>query len=116
MTERRDWRPRLWLERAFVAAVGAATLWAAWGFWHDRGLPGRFTQVRLGMDRKSAEAVLGRPDWEGGCASYVAYLPRADCSSELGYSSAFAPIRPAYYILQLNRNGKVIEAEPIFSP
>ncbi|MEA3008328.1 MAG: hypothetical protein QOJ91_20 [Sphingomonadales bacterium] len=68
------------------------------------------------MDREAAQGVLGRPDWKGGCAGHVPYLPRADCSSELGYSSAFAPIRPVYYVLQLDRNGKVIEAEPIFSP
>lgn len=113
MAERRAWRRRRLLESAFVAAVGALMVWAAWGFWHDRRLPGRFTQVRLGMDRQSAEAVLGAPDWEGGCAGRVRYPPREDCSSELGYSSAFAPLRPLYYLVQLDRSGKVIEAEPI---
>lgn len=104
--------PRRWLEIAFLAVVGAGLAYAAWGFRHDRRLPGRFTQVQLGMDRKGVEALLGGPDWEGGCAGYVSYLPRGDCSSELGYSSAFAPIRPVHYIVQLDRNGKVIEAEP----
>jgi hypothetical protein len=113
MAEPRAWRPRRLLEGAFVAAVGALTIWAAWGFWHDRQLPDRFTRVQLGMDRTSAEAVLGAPDWEGGCAGYVRYLPRADCSSELGYASAFAPLRPLYYLVQLDRSGKVIEAEPV---
>lgn len=112
MTEGRPWGTRRWLESAFVVAVAAGMAWAAWGFWNDRRLPERFTQVRLGMDRKAVEALLGAPDWEGGCAGYVRYPPRADCSSELGFSSAFAPLRPVHYIVQLDRSGKVIEAEP----
>jgi len=115
MADRPSWRRRRLLEGAFLAAVGAGIAWAAWGFWHDRRLPGRFTQVQLGMDRESAEAILGTPDWEGGCAGFVRYLPRADCSSELGYASAFAPLRPVYHIVQLDRGGKVIEAEPVQS-
>jgi hypothetical protein len=115
MSERGAWRPRRLLESAFIAAVGAGIVWVAWGFWHDRQLPRHLTEVRLGMDQKAVEAVLGTPDWEGGCAGYVRYLPRADCSTELGYASAFVPLRPAYYIVQLDRSGKAIEAEPVRS-
>lgn len=106
---------RRWLEIAFAAAVGAGLVYAMWGFWHDRRLPDRLTRIRLGMDRKSVETVLGAPDWEGGCAGRIAYPPRADCASELGYSSAFAPIRPLHYLIQLDRSGKVIEAQPLRS-
>jgi hypothetical protein len=106
---------RRWLETAFVAVVGAGMACVAWGFWHDRRLPDRFTRVQLGMDRTQVEAFLGAPDWEGGCAGFVPYPPRAACSSELGYASAFAPLRPIYYIVQLDRGGKVIEAEPLRS-
>ncbi len=113
MAERAAWRPHRLLEGAFVAAVGAGMVWAAWGFWHDRQLPGRFTRIQLGMDRSSAEAILGTPDWEGGCAGRVDYMPRADCASELGYASAFAPLRPVYHIVQLDGSGRVIEAEPV---
>ncbi|HEX8513057.1 MAG TPA: hypothetical protein VF688_08110 [Allosphingosinicella sp.] len=103
------------LERAFVAAVGAGVVWAGWAFWHDRGLLERFTRVHLGMDRQGVVAALGEPDWEGPCTGYVGYLPRAACAQELGYSSAFAPVRPAYYMIQLDRSGRVIEAEPVRS-
>jgi hypothetical protein len=106
---------RRWLERGFVALVGAGLAWAAWGFWHDRQLPGRFVQVRLGMDRSGVETLLGAPRWEGPCSAWVGYLPRADCARELGYSSAFAPLRPDYYMIQLDRGGRVIEAEPVRS-
>lgn len=115
MIEGRSRRPRRWLEGAFLAAVGAGIVWAAWGFWHDNRIPGRFTRVQIGMDRAAVEAILGAPGWEGACADYVDYLPRADCSSELGYSSAFAPLRPDYYVVQLDRSGKAIEAEPVRS-
>lgn len=113
MAERRFWRRRRLLEGAFVALVGAGSLWTVWGLWHDRRLPERFAQVELGMDRSAVEAILGSPSWEGGCAGYVDYLPRAGCSSELGFSSAFAPLRPVHYVVQLDRSGKVIEAEPV---
>ncbi|HET9638224.1 MAG TPA: hypothetical protein VFP12_03370 [Allosphingosinicella sp.] len=107
--------PRRLLEAALVAAVGAGLAYCGWGWWHDRALSGRFTRIQLGMDRKAVEAVLGAPGWEGICTSYVGYLPREDCARELGYSSAFAPLRPLYYMVQLDRSGRVIEAEPIRS-
>ncbi|HEY0130439.1 MAG TPA: hypothetical protein VGB57_03470 [Allosphingosinicella sp.] len=113
MAEAGAWLSRRRLERAFILAVGIAMVWIAWGLWSDRQFPGRFTRLHLGMDRKAAEAILGAPDWEGGCAGSVDYLPRSDCSVELGYASAFAPLRPVYYIVQLDRSGKVIEAEPV---
>lgn len=115
MAERQAWPPRRLIEAGFVAAVGAGLLWTGWGWWNDRQFPERFTRVQLGMDRKSVEAILGSPDWEGICTGYVGYLPRADCALELGYASAFAPVRPVYHMVQLDRNGKVIEAEPVRS-
>ncbi|HEX8481023.1 MAG TPA: hypothetical protein VF650_03885 [Allosphingosinicella sp.] len=113
MAEPGAWTPRRILETALAAAAAALILWCGWGLWHDRRLAERFTRVQLGMDRGGVEAVLGGPAWEGPCTGYVGYLPRADCALELGYSSAFAPIRPAYYMVQLDRRGRVIEAEPI---
>ena len=115
MAEGGEWGSRRWLETAFLIAVGAGILWAAWAFWHDRQFPDRFTRVQLGMDRKSVETLLGTPDWEGACTGNIGYLPRADCARELGYSSAFAPLRPVHYMVQLDRSGKVIEAEPVRS-
>lgn len=109
-------RRRRWLETALVVAVAAGLAWGGWGWWHDRRLPGRFAKVALGMDRTAAVAVMGKPDWEGNCAAYVPYLPREGCARELGYASAFAPLIPSYHIVQLDRSGRVIEAEPIHSP
>ena len=97
----------------FSAAVAAGAAWSGWGVWHDRRLAARFEQVHLGMDRKAVEAVLGGPDWEGGCGGRVPTLPRAECVREIGYASAFAPLIPGYYLIQLDRGGRVIEAEAI---
>ena len=115
MAEGRAWDRRRLLETGFVAAVGAGLAFAAWGYWHDRQFTDRFTRVQLGMNRGGVEAVLGRPDWEGPCTGYVGYLPRADCAVELGYKSAFAPLRPVYHMIQLDGGGRVIEAEPVRS-
>lgn len=115
MAEGRAWDGRRLLETGFVAAVGAGLVFAVWGYWHDSRFLDRFVQVQLGMDRNAVEAALGRPDWEGPCTTYIGYLPRADCAVELGYSSAFAPLRPVYHMVQLDRSGRVIEAEPVGS-
>ncbi|HYE29685.1 MAG TPA: hypothetical protein VEA61_15815 [Allosphingosinicella sp.] len=114
MAERRR---RRWVEAALIAAAAAALAWGGWGTWHDRRLADRFDDIHLGMDRRTAEAVLGGPDWEGGCGlGGVLTLPRADCARELGWSSAFAPFVPTYYVVQLDARGRVIEADPIHSP
>jgi hypothetical protein len=113
MTERPARSPRRLLEAAFVAAVAAGLAWCGWGFWYDRQMPGRLEQVPLGMDRKSAEAILGRPAWEGRCGARIASLPREGCALELGYSSPFALIVPKHYLVQLDRAGRVIEAEVV---
>jgi hypothetical protein len=114
MAEPGAWRPRRPAEYAFVAFILAAAAWCVWGFWHDRRLPDRFERVSLGMDREAVEAVLGAPDWESGCGgAEVITLPRADCALELGYSSAFAPVLPRYWVIQLDRSGRVIEADAL---
>jgi hypothetical protein len=39
-----------------------------------------------------------------------------DCSYELGYRGSFAPAIPSYFVVQLDRQGRVISADPINSP
>jgi hypothetical protein len=111
-------RPRglKWLALALWAAIAAALAWAGWGWWHDRRLPGRFERVALGMDRRAVEALLGDPDRESACGSDRLTLPRAECHRELVYSSAFAPLVPSYYVVQIDRNGRVIEADVLHLP
>lgn len=90
--------------------------WAGWGWWHDRQLPKRFERVGLGMDRGAVEALLGRPGREAACGSDHFTLPRENCRRALVYSSAFAPVVPSYYVVQLDARGRVVEAEAIRSP
>lgn len=116
MAERSSWPVRRILENLLVAAAAAGAAWIGWGLWHDRQLPARFERIHLGMDSGSVEAILGRPDWQGECGRRIPSLPREGCARELGYASAFAPLRPTYYLVQLDGRGRVIEAEAIHSP
>jgi hypothetical protein len=102
-----------WLEYALAAIVAAGIAWVGWGMWHDRRLAERLERIAIGMDGKAAEAALGRPDWTGPCGARIASLPREGCARELGYASAFALVFPKHYLVQLDRNGRVIEAEAI---
>ena len=114
MAERR--RPRRWLEAALIVAVAAGLAWVGWGIWRDRQLAARLPLIPLGMDGKAAEAILGRPDWAGPCGARIATLPREGCVRELGYASAFALLFPKHFLVQLDRHGRVIEAEIIAAP
>jgi hypothetical protein len=111
MADGRAWDARRLLETAFAAIVAAGLIWSARGFWYDRQMPGRLTRIQIGMDRDAAVAILGRPRWEGQCGARVASLPREGCVQELGYSSPFSLIVPKHYLVQLDRNGRVIEVE-----
>lgn len=108
--------PRRLLEYALVAAVVAAVAWGGWGWWHDRQLSARLPLVAIGMDARQAEAILGRPDWTGPCGARIFSLPREGCVRELGYASAFALVVPKHFLIQIDRNGRVIEAEAIGRP
>ncbi len=107
---------RRWVAVAVYAAIAAFLAWAAKGWWHDRRLPERFERVALGMDRGAVEALLGRPDREAACGSGHFTPPRENCRRALVYSSAFAPIVPSHYVIQLDASGRVIEADAIPSP
>ena len=109
-------RRRRWVAAAAYAAIAAFLAWLGWGWWHDRRLPERFERVALGMDRGAVEALLGRPDREAACGAGRLTLPRAECRRELVYASAFAPVVPRYYVVQLDARGRVIEADAIRSP
>jgi hypothetical protein len=105
--------PRRLLENALVAVVAAGLAWSGWGWWRDRQLSARLPLVAIGMDARQAEAILGRPDWTGPCGTRIVSLPREGCVRELGYASAFALIVPKHFLIQIDRNGRVIEAEAI---
>ena len=73
-------------------------------------------RVRTGMSRTEAVAIMGLPSWDGACGTNGISLARDGCASEIGYSSWLAPVLPVYWVVELDRRGRVIEAYILVSP
>ena len=106
-------RPRRWLEYALAAAVAAGIAWGGWGMWRDRQLAERLELIPIGMDGKSAEAILGRPDWTGPCGARIASCP-AKAASRTGYARPSPSFSPTLSLPARATPG--LEAEAIAAP
>lgn len=97
-----------------VCAVVAVTVF--FGNRHDDRLWRDYKVVRPGMSAEQAKAVLGKPSWEGPCASKFPYGLAATCRTELGYRAAFASVNPLYWVVQLDNRNRVVAVDWIGSP
>jgi hypothetical protein len=86
------------------------------GKWHDDRIWRDYVRVRPGMSAAQAETILGSPSWQGKCGTKFPYGQDKNCEMELGYRSAFFPINPLYWVVQLDNGGRVISADWIASP
>jgi hypothetical protein len=96
-----------------LIAVGLLTTTCVAGSVRDTRRQDDARRIQVGMTAKEAEAILGKPSWRGTCG---ARMGSTDCASELGYTSSFAPLLPAYLIVRLNQNGRVIAVDKLTSP
>jgi hypothetical protein len=80
----------------------------------DERLDREYSTVRKGASRSEAIRILGKPSWDGKCGR-VSY-PRTGCVHELGYRSWLAPVKPVYWIVQLDNRDRVISSESAPSP
>lgn len=99
-----------------VFALGLVTVACVAGRQHDHRIWTNADRVRPGMSVTQAKQVLGEPSWHGLCGERFPYGWEKDCSAELGYRSAFAPVLPAYLVVQLDVQGRVISVDVIQSP
>jgi hypothetical protein len=83
---------------------------------HDARLWRDYIQVRPGMTQAQAKAILGDPSWSGRCGAEFPYGYAKDCAAEFGYRSAYAPLNPLYWVVQIDARNRVIEADWIASP
>ena len=100
------------LTALLILAALAAFLYRA-DVRHDR-LENSSARVHLGMSRAQALAVMGTPSWESACGRIAA--PVVGCASEIGYSTWLAPLLPVYWVIQLNRDDRVIFVYGYVSP
>jgi hypothetical protein len=87
------------------------------GVRHDDRLQRDYGNVQVGMSVDAAQHILGKPSWQGQCDGYDhvgGYSP--NCASKLLYRSAFAPLKPVYWVVELDRRGRVISSALEASP
>jgi hypothetical protein len=107
------------MRRNTALSILAVTVLAAScvaGRQHDEHLWANSQRVRPGMSAAQAEQILGSPSWQNGCGAKFPYGWQQNCVAELGYRSAFAPLLPAYLIVQLDNRSRVISVDTIQSP
>jgi len=83
---------------------------------HDERLWREYIRIRPGMTPAQAAAMLGEPSWRGPCGGKFPYSYAKGCTAEFGYRSAFAPLNPLYWVVQIDAEHRVIEADWIASP
>jgi hypothetical protein len=101
---------------ALVAAALAAGVAIHAGNRHDAKLGKDYQLVLPGMSTTQVQTILGQPSWRGECGAGFPYGYGEDCVAELGYRSAFAPIVPRYWVVELDSGERVIRAVEIVSP
>jgi hypothetical protein len=97
-----------------IAAVAAASLL---GLRHDDRLSRDHVKIRTGMSADAASGILGQPSWRGACDGYDhvgGHSP--DCRTKLVYRSAFAPLKPVYWVVELDAHDRVISSGLEASP
>ena len=75
---------------------------------HDTRQGSQFNNVSIGMSKPEVIGFLGAPKFEEPCGTHFG-VPYgvADCSGELIYGSAAAPVIPVYWTIFFDRNDRV---------
>ena len=94
----------------------AGIAFVAGGIYRDDRLWKDYQRIRPGMSASEAEAIMGSPSWRGHCDSRHLSPSFPNCRSELGYRSWFAPLKPLYWVVQLDGTGHVVSSDYIASP
>ena len=68
------------------------------------------------MSAAQVKQILGEPAWQGRCGLRFPYGWSDTCAAELGYASAFAPLLPAYVVVELDPRMRVISVDQIQTP
>ena len=108
----------MWLTKTSIA-VGVVLVMAlplAMGAWRDHRLANAYSRVQPGMSESHARGILGWPAWRGQCGDQLTQGYSDDCMVELVYGSSFAPLIPEYFVVELDRRGRVISVTRIVSP
>lgn len=82
----------------------------------DERLSRDYSSVRKGASKAEAIHILGKPSWDGKCGSYGVSSPSTVCVHELGYRSWLAPLKPLYWIVELDARDRVISSDFEASP
>lgn len=98
---------------AIVLVIGGA---AYAGNRHDERMWRDYKRVRPGMTIGQAEAILGKPSWQDRCGAKFPYGHDKSCVTQLGYPSAFVPLNPLFWVVEVDARPRVISSDWIASP
>jgi hypothetical protein len=77
---------------------------------------GGFDKVAIGARRAEVVRNLGSPDEVEPCGTLYGGPPNAACAKELRYSHTFAPWIPHYWIIELDKDDRVVDKQELDSP
>lgn len=86
------------------------------GIYRDRHLDDNYDRVRSGMSVQAVKQILGEPSYDGRCGGYGFEVLVSGCASEFVYPSAFAPLLPSYFVVQMGDDQRVVDAYFYDSP
>ena len=100
----------------FIAAVVVLTpvFLIVWPIDRDDYLDLQFARVHVRDDQAAVLQAMGRP-WKRPACGWLGGAPNG-CSEEFIYADPYAPRLPTYWVVDFDKNQRVLSANKLMSP
>jgi hypothetical protein len=102
-----------------TAVVVALLVLFGWAIRRDNSLARGFDKIEVGSTQKEVVQLMGEPRKVLKCGEFFGPIPKEQldgCIREYLYASPLAPLKPQYYIVRFDANGRVRSTAPYSSP